>query len=103
MNRYLLHCLLIASLAALSGCAMCAGPFDHNYPAFGGAWQRSDPVNGRVGSIFEPAGDQVVGTGVATAPTEALPGESVWQQDAKPPTDEMPDEPPAPGESVLQR
>ena len=39
-----------------SGCAMCCGPFDYHYPNYGGAIQRSDPVRGRVGSIFSDPG-----------------------------------------------
>ena len=39
-----------------SGCAICCGPYDYNYPAFGGTVQRSDPVYGRVGSIYSDPG-----------------------------------------------
>ncbi len=39
-----------------SGCAMCCGPYDDHYPTFGGIVQRSNPVWGRVGSIFSDPG-----------------------------------------------
>lgn len=61
MNRQLMTCLLMASLAALSGCAMCVSSLDSSYSAYGGAWQRIIPNHGRVGSVFDPAGAQVVG------------------------------------------
>jgi hypothetical protein len=41
--------------SALSGCAMCCGPFDYHYPTYGGRVQRADPEYGRVGSIFSDA------------------------------------------------
>lgn len=40
----------------VAGCAICCGPYDYNYPAFGGTVQRSDPVHGRVGSIYSDPG-----------------------------------------------
>lgn len=39
---------------------MCAGTDDFTYAAFGGRWQRDNPVEGRVGSIFAPAGGMVI-------------------------------------------
>ena len=38
--------------------------------AYGGRWQRDDPINGRVGSIFAPAGAMVIGQ---TIPAEDVP------------------------------
>ena len=35
-----------------TGCSMCCGPYDFDYPNFGGKHQRVDPAYGRVGSIF---------------------------------------------------
>ena len=43
-------------LAGLTGCAMCDNSQDCTYPAFGGKWQRGNPLSGRVGSLFDPAG-----------------------------------------------
>ena len=46
--------LLVTSM--LVGCAsMCDSTFDCHYHAFGGMRDRQDRVNGRVGSLFDPA------------------------------------------------
>ncbi len=52
MNRlYLLT--LIAILPWLgTGCSMCCGTHDYDYPTYGGSHERVDPRYGRVGSIF---------------------------------------------------
>ena len=51
---------LLMFLASLSmGCAMCCSPYDYAYGYYGGAWERDDLCNGRVGSVFAPAGSQV--------------------------------------------
>ena len=34
------------------GCSMCCGPFDYDYPVYGGKFERVDSSYGRVGSIF---------------------------------------------------
>ena len=51
--------LIISSsllLICLAGCSMCCGPFDNDYPTFGGKHLRSDRSFGRVGSILsDPA------------------------------------------------
>jgi hypothetical protein len=47
-----LTCLAGAAALGISGCSMCSGPYDYDYPAFPGVIQRADPVFGRVGSIF---------------------------------------------------
>lgn len=47
-----LTCLVGVASVGLSGCSMCCGPYDYDYPAFPGLVQRADPVYGRVGSIF---------------------------------------------------
>jgi hypothetical protein len=58
-------CLVPMCLLPLCiGCAMCGSQDDYTYAAFGGRWQRDDPINGRVGSAFAPAGAMVVGEGV---------------------------------------
>lgn len=43
-------------LALSSGCSMCAPGFVDDYATVGGKWQRSDPTQGRVGSIFSDPG-----------------------------------------------
>lgn len=45
---------------ATTGCSMCCGPFDYDYPTFGGKHQRSVRDFGRVGSILsDPTGAAV--------------------------------------------
>ena len=62
--------LMLLWLSTSAGCAMCASCDDYNYGSYGGRWQRDDPTNGRVGSIFEPAGAMVIGQ---TSPAEDVP------------------------------
>ena len=50
------HLALAAMLISLTGCAMCVDSFDCRYAAYGGRLPRTDMVNGRVGSILDPAG-----------------------------------------------
>lgn len=52
-------CLLVAGL---SGCTLCASPYDCDYGLYGGSWQRHDPAQGRVGSAFNNAGSPVLPT-----------------------------------------
>lgn len=44
--------LIAGSLIAISGCAMCCGPHDYDYPNYGGKHERYDATYGRVGSVF---------------------------------------------------
>lgn len=44
--------LIGLTAVGFGGCSSCCGPYDYHYPAFPGIVQRSDPVYGRVGSIF---------------------------------------------------
>ena len=48
--------VVMIGLAPLGGCRICADCEDLAYPAYGGAWQRTQRDSGRVGSIFDPAG-----------------------------------------------
>ncbi len=43
---------LVAILLLSTGCTLCAPGYLCDYAGVGGKWQRSDPENGRVGSIF---------------------------------------------------
>jgi hypothetical protein len=52
--------ILAPLLLLFGGCAMCPSPYDYDYAAQGGRWERHDPVHGRVGSAFEPSGAMVV-------------------------------------------
>ena len=48
-------CLIFVAIVAVTGtigCSMCCGPYDLDYPAYGGKHERVDPAYGRVGSIF---------------------------------------------------
>ena len=60
MHPRFLTCLkllvLLVLLGTTSGCLMCCNPMYDAYPAYGGAWERTDRFQGRVGSILEPAG-----------------------------------------------
>jgi len=44
--------LLAALMACSTGCSMCCGPFDYDYPTFGGNQFRANRSHGRVGSIL---------------------------------------------------
>ncbi len=49
-----LGCLFV--LMPSGGCRLCLDSEDLAYPAYGGAWQRTRREEGRVGSLFDPAG-----------------------------------------------
>lgn len=70
MRRLLaVHCL---GLYFLSGCALCCAPYDCDYHYLGGRWIRTNPSSGRVGSVFDPAGEPVeVPPEYASEPTPA--------------------------------
>lgn len=59
MKRMLRFCSGVALIVGLAGCAICQGPYDNTYSAYGGRWQRLDPANNRVGSVFADAGTRV--------------------------------------------
>ncbi|MBM4092836.1 MAG: hypothetical protein FJ276_26030 [Planctomycetes bacterium] len=67
-----LSALLACGLAmTATGCRICQSPYDDHYCAYGGAWQRSDPVSGRVGSILSGGGTYVPpAVDADTTPTE---------------------------------
>ncbi|MDG2223881.1 MAG: hypothetical protein P8L85_21050 [Rubripirellula sp.] len=48
--------LMVGGLLPLGGCRICADCEDMAYPAYGGSWQRTLRNEGRVGSVFAPAG-----------------------------------------------
>jgi hypothetical protein len=56
-----LVCMIIVLLAFASGCSMCCGPFDYDYPTFGGKHQRADRSYGRVGSALSDPGRTLFG------------------------------------------
>ena len=62
MRRLFALGLLVASASLSMGCAMCCSPYDYAYGYYGGAWQRDNLCNGRVGSVYAPAGSPVIAT-----------------------------------------
>lgn len=50
----------LSLILASTGCAMCSSPFDYDYNAYGGTWDRDERCRGRVGSAFEPAESRLV-------------------------------------------
>ena len=61
MKRLLFALLISASAMMASGCAMCCGTFDYDYPTYGGKWERGDRQWGRVGSNLSGAGAGEIG------------------------------------------
>lgn len=43
---------VIIAATGTVGCSMCCGPYDFDYPTYGGKHERVDRAYGRVGSIF---------------------------------------------------
>ena len=52
MKRWIGLLTIATMLVGSIGCSMCCGPYDYDYPTFGGKHQRVNPSYGRVGSIF---------------------------------------------------
>jgi len=52
MKRWIGFIAISAASISLFGCSMCCGPYDYDYPTFGGKHQRVNSNWGRVGSIF---------------------------------------------------
>jgi hypothetical protein len=57
MIRFLFNCCVLACVGSLSGCAMCNKCGDECYTFYGGSVPRGDLCRGRVGSLFESAGE----------------------------------------------
>ena len=67
---------ICGAVASSSGCLTCCAPNYEMFPAYGGAWERTNRTHGRVGSIFEPAGVLVAqNAATATEPEELQPTE----------------------------
>lgn len=60
-------------LALSSGCSMCAPGFLDDYATVGGKWQRSDPAQGRVGSIFSDPGSTIAAGAAGQRVVESHP------------------------------
>ncbi len=52
MTRWATTILLTMTMFGFVGCSMCCGPYDFDYPTYGGIHHRSNPSYGRLGSIF---------------------------------------------------
>lgn len=52
MFKTIAQCLALLCLVLASGCSICCAPFDDEYACYGGIVDRTDRVNGRVGSKF---------------------------------------------------
>lgn len=82
MHRLLALGLLVAFASMSMGCAMCCSPYDNAYGYYGGRWQRDDLCNGRVGSVYAPAGSPI-----HTAKTAQPKAESAEPNTLPPPED----------------
>lgn len=72
MRRLFALGLLVVSASLSTGCATCCNPYDYAYGYHGGAWQRDNLCDGRVGSVFAPAGSQVYASKKPAAKTESM-------------------------------
>lgn len=52
MKRLIALITIISATVGATGCNMCCGPYDYDYPTYGGKFTRADARYGRVGSIF---------------------------------------------------
>ena len=59
LRRWAIAAAALVLLAGGPGCRLCCDGEDLAYPAYGGAWERTNRDSGRVGSIFDPGGARV--------------------------------------------
>ena len=52
MTRWATTIFLTMTMFGFIGCSMCCGPYDFDYPTYGGIHHRSNPTSGRLGSPF---------------------------------------------------
>ncbi|MFT7629341.1 MAG: hypothetical protein ACI87E_000339 [Mariniblastus sp.] len=52
MKHWITTIAIAATSLSTFGCSMCCGPYDYDYPNYGGLEERVHPDYGRVGSIF---------------------------------------------------
>lgn len=92
--------IITALLASATGCSMCCGPFDYDYPTFGGKHPRANRSHGRVGSILSDPMTSISGPSadsnltapaesLNTAPDDDLLDTDVEDLDADPPSDDI--------------
>ena len=88
--------VLIAFTITFGGCRICADCEDLDYPAYGGAWQRTLRQSGRVGSVFDPGGAKAATLVDKTTPEDPDQIERRRQEaddrDDGPDTDELDDD-----------
>ncbi len=76
MRIAILLALAMATIVT-SGCSLCCPSYMHDYAGVGGKWQRSDPENGRVGSVFSDPGSVVMASNSAAV----IEGESYYSDE----------------------
>lgn len=59
ITTHAMTCVLVFLACTITGCTICQDCGDVDYPAYGGAWERTRRDSGRVGSVFDPAGARV--------------------------------------------
>jgi hypothetical protein len=62
--------LLTVTLGSSLGCRLCCDGEDVAYPAYGGVWERTLRNEGRVGSLYAPAGARTAELTDRNAPAE---------------------------------
>ena len=82
---------VFALILASTGCALCPSPFDYDYNAYGGTWDREERCRGRVGSAFEPAESRLVPVKSKAEPQPIEPIEDVNPAPTAPPEELTPD------------
>ena len=98
MLRSLIALALLVAVSMLGGgCAMCTTPHDHDYPTYGGSWERIDRTHGRVGSVFEPAGAPAEEVAELSAENVAEPMSTDSAEDLPSPYADSDAPPPLPG------
>ena len=83
--------LLVAVGSVSSGCSLCAPGYLCDYAGVGGKWQRTDPENGRVGSIFSDP-NSVVGASAQSSSAnsaEVIDGETYEYEEVVPSDDSI--------------
>lgn len=76
--------IAVTLLAGTGGCTMCCAPFDCDFGYTGGAWVRDNPSQGRVGSLFEPAGYKAIAENVSAEEVPTPAGRPIDEAPAEP-------------------
>lgn len=85
-RRLVVAMMSLASALPAAGCRICADCDERAYPAYGGSWERTRRSEGRVGSVFDPAGakaPELVNRDVPPSPAE-LERASQTEEDEQP-------------------